>query len=111
MTVTGTLRHTTALFLLLAIGVALVLFSVKYQVQDLEEELTTLDAAIHRDREAIHVLEAEWSHLNDPERLHALAETHLGLEPLHPGQVGTFDGLPARPSLLDPAAAPREDGQ
>ena len=38
----GLIRHTTVLFLLLAGGISVVLFSVKYQVQDLEEERISL---------------------------------------------------------------------
>ena len=87
-------RHSTLLFLLLAGALSLALFVLKYQVQDLEDELMQLNRTIVSDTQAIHVLKAEWSHLNDPARLRALSERHLNLSPVHPVQLGTLEDLP-----------------
>jgi len=88
------MRHSTLLFVLLAGAISLILFSVKYQVQDLEAELGAMERTIASDRRAIRVLKAEWSYLNNPARLRGLAERHLGLEPVKPGQYGGIDELP-----------------
>jgi hypothetical protein len=93
------IRHATMLALLLAAALSLILFVVKYQVSDLEQELTELDRAIVQERRAIHVLKAEWSHLNDPARLAGLVERHLELAPVSPDQLGTLRELPARPDM------------
>lgn len=90
----GFFRQTTVLFGVLAIGLALVLFGVKYEVQGLEEELTSLDQDIANERRSIHVLRAEWAYLNNPDRLRGLARTHLDLQPLEPEQLGSFASLP-----------------
>ena len=90
------IRHSTLVFLLMAGAVALALFSVKYQVQDLEKELTQLNRSTLEDRDAIHVLKAEWSHLNNSDRLRLLAGRHLGMKPLIPEQMGSLDDLPHR---------------
>ena len=45
---------------------------------------------------AIHVLDAEWSYLNDPLRLADLTRRHTGLVPTTPGQIGDFASLPLR---------------
>ena len=45
---------------------------------------------------AIHVLEAEWSYLNDPLRLADLTRRHTGLVATTPGQIGDFASLPLR---------------
>ena len=90
------IRHSTLVFLLMAGAVALALFSVKYRVQDMEKELTQLNRATIEDREAIRVLKAEWSHLNNAARLRLLAGRHLGMKPLIPEQMGTLDDLPYR---------------
>jgi len=84
------MRHTTLLFLLLAGALSIALFSVKYQVQDLEQELVDLNRSIIEERQSIHVLKAEWSHLNNPERLGILAERHLGMQPANPGRMTSF---------------------
>ncbi len=87
------IRPAMVLIILLAAALSLTLFVVKYQVQDLEEELVGLNRAITEDRQAIHVLKAEWSHLNEPSRLKKLAERYLGLSPVATDQVGTADEL------------------
>ncbi|MBT3237536.1 MAG: cell division protein FtsL [Rhodospirillaceae bacterium] len=84
---------TTLLFLLLAGALSVALFSVKYQVQDLEEELVGLNRSITSEKKSIHVLKAEWSHLNNPQRLDRLARKHLGMKPVEPDQMKTFDGV------------------
>lgn len=96
-------RHTTVLFLVLAVGLALVLFSVKYQVQDLEEELALLNQEIASERQTVHVLRAEFSYLTDAERLRRLADRNLDLEPVQPHQIGSFAALSAGPDRNDEA--------
>ena len=86
-------KQTTVLFLVLAGGLALVLFSVKYKVQDLEEELTALNREIAYEHRAVHVLRAEFSHLVEARRLRRLATDHLHMEPIQPDQLGTFASL------------------
>lgn len=87
------MRHTTFLFLLIAGAISVALFSVKYQVQDLEEELGSLNRSITLERQSIHVLNAEWSHLNNPERLKNSARWHLGMQPIAPAQMTNFMGM------------------
>lgn len=89
------LRHTTVLFLLLAGGISMVLFSVKYQVHDLEAEQNRLVRELDDERRALHVLRAEWATLNDPARIRELAQVHLGLVPIRPNQVIGLDGVQA----------------
>lgn len=87
------IRPTMVVIILLAASLTLTLFMVKYQVQDLEEELAGLNRSITEDRQAIHVLKAEWSHLNEPKRLKILAERYLGLMAIESKQVGTAKEL------------------
>jgi cell division protein FtsL len=87
------MRQTTVLFVLLAGALSLALFSVKYQVQDLEGELVDLNRSIKVEQQAIRVLKAEWSHLNNPERLRGLAERHLGLDQVRPEQMQTVQNV------------------
>ena len=81
---------------------ATVLFRVKYAVQDLEAELVDLQTQIAGERRAIHVLEAEWSHLTDPETLRQRARRHLELAPLTPRQIGSFASLEPPPPEAPP---------
>jgi len=77
---------------LLGIG----LFQVKYNVQSKERELREVRRQIEANDSSIHVLEAEWSYLNDPLRLADLTRRHTGLVPTTPGQIGDFASLPPR---------------
>ena len=98
------IRPTLVVIILLAASLTLTLFMVKYQVQDLEEELAGLNRSITEDRQAIHVLKAEWSHLNEPKRLKSLAERYLGLSAIESEQVGTAKEL--LPEVIETPQSP-----
>jgi cell division protein FtsL len=84
-------RHATALCLLLAGALVVVLMAVKYQVQQLEHELSGLNTKIATEKQAVHVLQAEFNFLTEPDRLRRLASVHLSLVPIEPRQVQTFE--------------------
>lgn len=85
-------------FMLLAAVVAMAaLFQVKHEVQQKERRLEALNEQILRDQETIHILKAEWSYLNDPERLARLARRHLDFKPMDTAQVSRVAYLPPRP--------------
>jgi hypothetical protein len=84
------------MWLSLAIMVGVGMFLVKYKVQALEDELIAKQEQIVRDRGAIRVLEAEWTYLNDPNRLRRLSAQHLGFGPSVPQNVTTLGALPMR---------------
>lgn len=74
------MRQSTLLWAVLGIAVVIGLFVVKHRVQDLEDRLHALNAEIITDRDAIQVMQAEWSYLNQPARLEALSKRLLGME-------------------------------
>ncbi len=82
-------RPAMILIVLLAGSIGLTVFVVKVQVQDLEDQLAEFNRTVTEDRQAVHVLKAEWSHLNEPARLRVLAERYLGLRAIESRQVGT----------------------
>jgi hypothetical protein len=86
-------RQTAVLFLLLGVGLAVVLFTLKHQVQALEKELVELNAGIAEEESAVRVLRAEFDVLADAERLKRLSARHLDLAPLEPEQVASFSRL------------------
>lgn len=91
------IRRSTILTLLVAIGLGLGLFRLTYEVQTLEGDLSRLQRSITAEREAIHVLKAEWSYLNEPSRLEALAKKHLALRATQDSRIRVFAELPFRP--------------
>ncbi len=103
------IRAAAVVWSVLAIAVGVGLFMLKYEVQGLEDELSRLNREIRADRAAVHVLEAEWSYLNDPARLRELATRHLGLVPLAPDQVSSLAQLPLRPPAAAETPSPKQD--
>ncbi len=73
-------------------------FHIKYKVQELETELGIARAEMQQDSEAIRVLEAEWSFLNQPSHLADLSERYLDFAPLLAEQVVHMGDLPLRES-------------
>lgn len=69
-------------------------FIMKNRVQDLEKELANINTSIKEDVRTIHILKAEWSHLNNPQRLRSLAQKHISLEPVKPEQIISYTSLP-----------------
>lgn len=67
---------------------------MKNKVQELENELTAINTNIQNDIKSIHVLKAEWSHLNNPTRLRALAMKHISLNPVKAEQIINYSALP-----------------
>lgn len=99
---------TLLLFIVIAGVLGVGLFWAKVQVQALEDERHRLDGAIVAERQAIRVLNAEWALLNDPARLRALAEKHLGLVPVMGRQIAGIDDVDIVPVA---AAGPAEEGR
>jgi cell division protein FtsL len=86
------MRQSTLLFVFLALVVGFVLFKVKYEVVEIEQKLAQAQHQIDRERENIHILRAEWSHLNEPKRLQKLAGKYLDILPMKTDQVVAIIG-------------------
>lgn len=81
------MQRSTFLFFLLAVVVGFVLFKVKYQVVEVEQKLAETLRQIEQEKGNIHILNAEWSHLNEPQRLQKLAEKYLDILPMKTEQI------------------------
>ena len=93
------------LFLMIAaFCVGLGLFKIKYQVMALEKSHKDVVKAVNDTKETIHVLKAELTHLNDPERLQKLAITHLGFVSIKPHQIVAINELPKKEKANSSAA-------
>ena len=96
-------RGSTVLFGVLAVVMGAGSIVVGTEVRDLEDRLAGIHRDIAREQEALHVLRAEWSYLNRPERLEALARRHLDLRVPEPAQTMRVSDLPF---AAGPALAP-----
>ena len=65
------------------IGSAAYVYGVKYRTIYASEQLVKTRHLINREKDAISLLRAEYAHLARPDRVQALADSKLGLQPLH----------------------------
>lgn len=98
---------TTILSSCLAGMVGIGLFFIKHEVKEQEARLSELNQEIRGGQEAIHVLKAEWSYLNDPARLRQLSEKYLSMKVMGPSQVATMNSLPLSGPAYAAASSPR----
>ncbi len=82
------------------IGSAAYVYGVKYQTIYASEQLVKTRHLIDKEKNAINLLRAEFAHLARPDRIQALADSKLGLEPLALSQIARIDELPdAQPKV------------
>ncbi len=81
-------------------------YKIKFESTRQFERVAKMKAEIRRERDAIAALRAEWSTLDNPSRIQALANRHLALQPIEPRQIDRLNRLPERPpDLVPPDAA------
>jgi cell division protein FtsL len=81
-------------------------YKIKYESTLQAEKVAKLRADVRREQDAIANLRAEWSKLDRPDRLQALAQRHLTLKPVETRQFDSLDRLPERPvDLVPPGTA------
>lgn len=102
------IRPANAFVFLIALALGFGMFSIKREVQSLEDELARVRREIAETRDSIRVLNAEWSLLNQPARLAEMSRRHLsGLEIAGVARHARLEQLPARPMLASlPTPAP-----
>lgn len=100
------IRPTSLILMVLAAAAGGALFQIAFEVSELDDELSRLNRDIREDREAIHVLRAEWSFLNQPDRLEELTRRHLDLLPVSGDQLAGSSAVPVRPQDQEPVADP-----
>ncbi len=103
------IRPITCICFLLACGSGLYLYQSKHRVQVLDRQIEQTVRATDLMREQIRVLHAEWTLMNDPQRLQALAEQFLSLKTVAPGQFTNMAELDNRmPAIRPPEPPPQE---
>jgi cell division protein FtsL len=78
-------------------------YKIKFEATLQAERVAKLRGEIRRERDAVARLRSEWSQLDNPARIQALAQRHLALRPLETAQFDTVDRLPERPADSAPA--------
>lgn len=98
-------RYLNILFVLAVVIGAAGVYDMKLAAKKSASHVAELQRQIDDEREAIRLLKAEWSMLNQPDRLQGLVErynSYLQLQPLDVKQIVSPEELPARPVMLEP---------
>ena len=66
----------------------------------LEQELSLTRREIENAQHSLHVLKAEWEHLNNPARLQKLAQKYLNVIPLDPTHYISLSQIPFREDAI-----------
>ena len=96
------LRAINLLVIAALIGGAAYVYKVKFEATLEAERVAKMRNEIRRERDAIAILRAEWTKIERPERVQALAQQHLKLKPVDMAQFDDFSRLPERPPQLIP---------
>jgi len=86
---TPTILFWFSLIIITSIG----LYRTSNRVQELNQQLHNINAAIDAEKQSLHVLKAEWVYLANPARIETASRRHLALRPSTPKQVATMDTL------------------
>lgn len=87
-------RAVTFLGLFLTILIGAGTYWVSHEVERLEKRYAEIQSDILAEQESIHVLEAEWSYLNNPARIERLSQEYLSLDQIKVLQMASIDDLP-----------------
>ncbi|MAK64264.1 MAG: hypothetical protein CMF75_05900 [Maricaulis sp.] len=106
------IRTLNAIAFVVAAALAVALYIAKAEAKSSQERLEDIQAQLAEERRQINVLNVEIAHLEDPERLRALARRYLGFEPLDPEREVGLNDLPllADADLNTQGSALRQDG-
>ncbi|MGH6935311.1 MAG: cell division protein FtsL [Methylocella sp.] len=83
------------------IGSAIYAYTIKYETIFHAEAIAKLQHAIKQEQNQIGTLRAEWAHLARPERIQALADRFLDLQPIALNQIVRAEALPGKAPRVD----------
>ena len=100
-------RPLTCICFLLAVGSGAYLYLTKYEAQLLDRQIEKTLKETDALREQTRMLHAEWTLLNDPERLRLFADQYLTLQSVAPRQFTSMADLGGRlPAIRPPEPEP-----
>ena len=83
------------------IGSAIYAYTIKYETIFHAETIVKLQHEIKLEQDQIGTLRAEWAHLTRPERIQALADKFLDLQPVALNQIVRAEVLPGKAPRVD----------
>lgn len=100
------IRPITCVGFVLACASGLYLYQAKHRVNVIDQEIARTVHMADTTREQIRLLHAEWTLLNQPDRLQKLADQFLPLKPTSPSQFTSLADLDSRLPPVRPDTPP-----
>jgi hypothetical protein len=94
-------RFATLIWMIVVVVAAFLLYMVKYQVQNLHTQVVETERKLAEEKEALHVIAAEWAYLNRPERLRSLSAKYLSSTEVTVDQIAEIEAVPFPQQNLD----------
>lgn len=88
------IRISTIIWMILLVVGVFGLYMVKYKVREVKAEVAATERQLAEEKRNQHVLDAEWTYLNRPERLKSLSAKYLDVKPMRGQQLADFVSLP-----------------
>ena len=103
------MKFSTVMWMVVIVIASFMLYKVKYQVQALKNEVASTGRELEKEREALHVVNAEWAYLNRPARLQMLASKYLASTDLTVNQIAEVEEIPFPNQNVATAVPAKED--
>jgi len=87
-------RLSTLVWMVVIVVASFMLYKVKYQVQAIKTQVAETERELEQEKQAMHVVAAEWAYLNRPERLQKLAAKYLPSADMTVEQVAEVAAIP-----------------
>ncbi len=94
------LRTLNTLLVIAVLAAGFVIYSLEHRTRGAEQRIAAINEEMAKERDAMKLLNVEWSYLTRPSRLERIARENLGLRPVDVLQI-------ARPDEVDARLAPR----
>ena len=88
------IRLSNVAWLAVIVIAAFMLYKVKYEVQTLKNQVAETSHRLEQEKQALHVVAAEWAYLNRPERLQKLAMKYLASSDVTVSQIADIEAIP-----------------
>lgn len=106
------MRKLTVVAICMSVIVCVALFDLKNRVTALDRELQQVRREIVATNQTVHILQAEWAHLNQPDILNQLVSEHTALAPISAEQLVTLADITRESAAtLASADAPQQQVQ
>lgn len=101
------IRTLNVILVCTSIAMLIGVYALKYSVEDVAAQKTSLERQIDRQQADLSLLKADWAFLNQPANVAPIVNRHvaeLNLQMLSQDQFGSFDMLPMRMKAPDTQA-------